>query len=82
MALKTIIGAVLPEIGGASITIGLLINIGLVVYIFIAMQRFYKQKAIKTILKWFLLVSTMTVVISIIQLCFVLNSFFAMESGH
>jgi len=81
MALKTICGAILSELGGLNITIDLLINIGLIIYIFIAMLRFYKQNAFKTILKWLILVVIMFIVLLLINLAFILNSFFAMAGG-
>lgn len=82
MAVSTILEAVLPEQASILLSASLLIYLGLIVYILIAMLRFYKQNGFKTIFKWLILVSTMMVVLAVINLAIVVNSFFAMASGH
>lgn len=81
LTIKTIIEAIVPESIVLTSSLQIIIYLGLSVYILIAMLRFYKQSVWKTSIKWLILIAIMFVVLLLIQLGLLVNSFFAMASG-
>jgi hypothetical protein len=77
-----IIKALIPDSDVLSAIMTLLLYFGLSVYILVAMLRFYKQSGLKTGIKWLILIVIMSVLLLLILLGLLINSFFAMASGH
>lgn len=69
----------LPDIIGT--ILGVLIVIGMMTYVYIAMLRFYNQKWFKTLIKFFILSVTSSVMLIILTLIFVLNTYL-INVGH
>lgn len=84
LVIKQVVELLLTKIGNLTIAavFAQLIYVGLSVYIYFAMKRFYKQSAVKTFIKWLILIISISVVIIIILLSLILNSFFAMAGAH
>lgn len=72
----------IPDYPAIGAILTLLLYLGLSVYILFAMLRFYKQSVLKTCLKWLILIIIMSVILLLIQLGLLINSFFAMAGGH
>jgi len=79
-AISSVIGTVLSLVELSSGWIKGIIWIGLIVYFFIAMLRFYKQGVGKTFVKYFIILVIMSIVLFLILLGIVLNSFFVIGS--
>ncbi|OSZ82503.1 hypothetical protein CAP35_04325 [Chitinophagaceae bacterium IBVUCB1] len=82
--LKEVIDVVLSKIGDIGIygAFTSLIYLGLSIYVYFAMKHFYKQGLSKTLIKWLMLMLSISGVIIIIMTILILNSFFSMANGH
>lgn len=81
-AIGNIISYLLAKVDMANGDIYVYTYLGIAIYILIAMLRFYRQHWFKTIFKWLIHMTIITVVLFIIVFGLLLNSFFAMAGGH